>query len=38
MAYADPGIFVSSICWKRKTPNVLVSANSQGKLKVLEMI
>ena len=34
----DPSQFVSSLCWKRKDPNVLLAANSQGRIKVLEMI
>ncbi|KAJ3324482.1 RING finger and WD repeat domain-containing protein 2 [Boothiomyces sp. JEL0866] len=34
----DSNNFISSVCWKRKTPNVLVSANSQGTVKVLEMV
>ncbi|EGF77613.1 hypothetical protein BATDEDRAFT_13928 [Batrachochytrium dendrobatidis JAM81] len=36
--HADPSLFVSSMCWKRKTPNILVAANSQGRVKVLETI
>eukprot|EP00842_Homolaphlyctis_polyrhiza_P002575 jgi/Hompol1/3318/HPOL_006465-RA len=38
LPHPDPSQFVSSLCWKRKTPNVLVAANSQGRVKVLEMI
>ncbi|KAI8914615.1 ring finger and WD repeat domain 2 [Gorgonomyces haynaldii] len=34
--YGDPMQFVSSVCWKRRS-NVLVCANSQGRVKVLEM-
>ncbi|KAJ3076505.1 coatomer subunit alpha [Quaeritorhiza haematococci] len=34
----DPSQFVSSVCWKNKTPNVLVAANSQGRIKVMEMV
>ncbi|KAJ2997724.1 coatomer subunit alpha [Globomyces sp. JEL0801] len=34
----DPAQFVSSVCWKRKSPNILVCANSQGRVKVMEMI
>ncbi|KAH6560420.1 hypothetical protein BASA62_010430 [Batrachochytrium salamandrivorans] len=37
-SHADPSLFVSSMCWKRKTPNILVAANSQGRVKVLEMV
>lgn len=33
----DPNRFVSSVCWKRNTPNVLVAANSQGRIKVMEL-
>ncbi|KAJ3226766.1 RING finger and WD repeat domain-containing protein 2 [Clydaea vesicula] len=33
----DPNQFVSSVCWQRNTQNVLVTANSQGRIKVLEM-
>ncbi|KAJ3416693.1 hypothetical protein HDV05_000523 [Chytridiales sp. JEL 0842] len=33
----DPSHFVSSVCFKRKNPEVLVAANSQGRIKVLEM-
>lgn len=33
----DPQMFVSSVCFKRKTSNVLVCANSQGRIKILEM-
>jgi len=34
----DPTQFVSSVCWKRLEPNVMVAANSQGRIKVLEMV
>ncbi|KAJ3315114.1 coatomer subunit alpha [Boothiomyces sp. JEL0838] len=34
----DSSTFISSVCWKRKTPNILVCANSQGTVKVLEMV
>ena len=37
MQEEDPTQFVSNVCFKRKTPNVLVAANSQGRIKVLEM-
>ncbi|KAJ3220397.1 coatomer subunit alpha [Dinochytrium kinnereticum] len=33
----DPSHFVSSVCWKRKSPDILLSANSQGRIKVLQM-
>jgi WD40 repeat protein len=33
----EPGMFVSSICWMRRRECVLVCANSQGRVKVLEM-
>ncbi|KAJ2721132.1 hypothetical protein H4R23_004629 [Coemansia sp. Cherry 401B] len=33
----DPSLFVSAVCWKNKT-NTLLSANSQGIIKVLEMV
>ncbi|KAI8922859.1 WD40-repeat-containing domain protein [Entophlyctis helioformis] len=34
----DPVQFVSSVCWKRKTGNVLAAANSQGQIRVLELV
>jgi protein suppressor of PHYA-105 1 len=37
MTEEDNSQFVSSVCWKRKSPNVLISANSQGRVKILEM-
>eukprot|EP00741_Cyanophora_paradoxa_P005192 tig00000852_g5032.t1 len=34
----DPGLFVSSVCWRRApNANVLLAANSVGTIKVLEM-
>ncbi|KAJ2492406.1 hypothetical protein IWW37_001453 [Coemansia sp. RSA 2050] len=33
----DPSLFVSAVCWKNKT-NTLLSANSQGIIKVLELV
>jgi E3 ubiquitin-protein ligase RFWD2 len=36
-AESDPGQFVSSVCWMRAREGVLVAANSQGRIKVLEM-
>lgn len=33
----DASQFVSSVCWKRNS-NVLLSANSQGTIKVLELV
>ncbi|KAJ1909751.1 hypothetical protein LPJ71_003416, partial [Coemansia sp. S17] len=33
----DPSLFVSAVCWKSKT-NTLLSANSQGIIKVLELV
>jgi hypothetical protein len=33
----DPTTFVSGVSWMKKRPGVLVSANSQGRIKVLEM-
>ncbi|KAJ2498157.1 hypothetical protein GGH96_004527 [Coemansia sp. RSA 1972] len=33
----DPSLFVSAVCWKNKT-NTVLSANSQGIIKVLEMV
>jgi len=32
----DPSLFVSSVCWK-KSSNILLAANSQGTIKVLEL-
>ncbi|KAI9205927.1 WD40-repeat-containing domain protein [Polychytrium aggregatum] len=33
----DPNQFVSSVCWKRNSPDILLSANSRGIIKVMEM-
>ncbi|KAJ3279932.1 RING finger and WD repeat domain-containing protein 2 [Borealophlyctis nickersoniae] len=33
----DPSQFVSSVCWKRNSPTTLIAANSQGRIKVMEM-
>ncbi|KAJ2025282.1 hypothetical protein GGI06_000648 [Coemansia sp. S85] len=33
----DPSLFVSAVCWKNKT-NTLLSANSQGIIKILELV
>lgn len=33
----DSGQFVSSVCWRRKS-NVVVAANSTGRLKLLQMV
>ncbi|KAJ2892492.1 hypothetical protein GGI21_005597, partial [Coemansia aciculifera] len=33
----DPSLFVSAVCWKSKS-NTLLSANSQGIIKVLELV
>ncbi|KAJ2784206.1 hypothetical protein H4R18_001261 [Coemansia javaensis] len=33
----DPSLFVSAVCWKAKT-NTVLSANSQGIIKVLDMV
>ncbi|KAJ2607450.1 hypothetical protein H4S08_004825 [Coemansia sp. RSA 1365] len=33
----DPSLFVSAVCWKSKS-NTILSANSQGIIKVLEMV
>ncbi|KAJ3095324.1 RING finger and WD repeat domain-containing protein 2 [Phlyctochytrium planicorne] len=35
---ADPSHFVSSVCWKRKSPDILLAANSEGRIKVMQMI
>ncbi|KAJ1667395.1 hypothetical protein IW140_000892 [Coemansia sp. RSA 1813] len=32
----DPSLFVSAVCWKKKS-NTILSANSQGIIKVLDM-
>ncbi|KAJ1732097.1 hypothetical protein LPJ72_003602 [Coemansia sp. Benny D160-2] len=32
----DPSLFVSAVCWKKKS-NTMLSANSQGIIKVLDM-
>ncbi|KAJ3303722.1 coatomer subunit alpha [Kappamyces sp. JEL0829] len=37
-AEEDPNQFVSSVCWKRKTSDILVCANSQGRVKVMQMM
>ncbi|KAJ3058209.1 coatomer subunit alpha, partial [Podochytrium sp. JEL0797] len=37
LADPDPGQFVSSVCWKRKDPSVLVAANSVGSVKVMQL-
>lgn len=34
----DTTHFVSSVCWCPKRPQLIVVANSQGTIKVLEMI
>ncbi|KAJ3045226.1 coatomer subunit alpha [Rhizophlyctis rosea] len=34
----DPTQFVSSVCWKRNSSNTLIAANSQGRVKVMEMV
>lgn len=33
----DEGQFVSSVCWK-KNSNVLLAANSQGTIKIMELV
>ncbi|KAJ1999549.1 hypothetical protein GGI04_001723 [Coemansia thaxteri] len=33
----DPSLFVSAVCWKSRT-NTMLSANSQGIIKVLELV
>ncbi|KAJ1901995.1 hypothetical protein LPJ81_003668 [Coemansia sp. IMI 209127] len=33
----DPSLFVSAVCWKKKS-NTILSANSQGIIKVLDMV
>ena len=33
----DASQFVSSVCW-RKESNVLLAANSQGTIKILELV
>jgi hypothetical protein len=33
----DEKQFVSSVCWKRNS-NVLLAANSQGTIKILELV
>ncbi|KAJ2549444.1 hypothetical protein EV175_004447 [Coemansia sp. RSA 1933] len=33
----DPSLFVSAVCWKNKS-NTILSANSQGIIKVLDMV
>lgn len=33
----DPAMFVSSICWARKTPNVFIAANSGGHVRLLRV-
>ncbi|KAJ1984977.1 hypothetical protein H4R34_000321 [Dimargaris verticillata] len=37
MAEKDSSLFVSSVCWKKNT-NVLMAANSQGTVKVLQLV
>ncbi|KAJ1982808.1 hypothetical protein H4R35_000167 [Dimargaris xerosporica] len=37
MVEKDPNLFVSSVCWKNDT-NVLMAANSQGTVKVLQLV
>ncbi|KAI9342934.1 WD40-repeat-containing domain protein [Obelidium mucronatum] len=34
----EPAQFVSSVCWKRKSPDVLIAANSVGGVKVMQLI
>ncbi|KAJ1823840.1 hypothetical protein LPJ73_009367, partial [Coemansia sp. RSA 2703] len=36
-AEEDPSLFVSAVCWKNKT-NTMLSANSQGIIKFLELV
>ncbi|TPX77794.1 hypothetical protein CcCBS67573_g00921 [Chytriomyces confervae] len=38
VADADPYHFVSSVCWKKKDPDVLMAANSVGGVKVMKMV
>ncbi|TPX34474.1 hypothetical protein SmJEL517_g02905 [Synchytrium microbalum] len=38
LADEDPAQFVSSVAYRRTHPNVLIAANSQGRVKVLEMV
>lgn len=33
----DNGLFVSSVCWRRKS-DMVIAANSSGCIKVLEMV
>ncbi|KAJ3015673.1 UNVERIFIED_CONTAM: coatomer subunit alpha, partial [Siphonaria sp. JEL0065] len=34
----EPSQFVSSVCWKRKSPDVLIAANSVGGVKVMQLV
>ncbi|KAJ1549982.1 RING finger and WD repeat domain-containing protein 2 [Nowakowskiella sp. JEL0078] len=36
--HEDPSVFVSSITWRRTAPNILLAANSQGRVKVMELV
>ena len=36
-AEPDPGQFVSSVSWMKKREDVLVAANSMGRIKILEL-
>lgn len=34
----DHSHFISSVCWKRRSPEIMIAANSQGRIKVLQMV
>jgi len=36
--YCDINQFISSLSWKNTSPNVLIAANSEGRVKVYELV
>jgi len=36
--FRDPSHFVSSVRWRRHDPDILLTANSQGRIKLMELI
>ncbi|KAJ3384312.1 coatomer subunit alpha [Entophlyctis sp. JEL0112] len=35
---SDPSHFISNVCWMRKSPDILIAANSVGGVKVLQLV
>ena len=36
--YSDSNQFISSLAWKNTSPNILLAANSEGRVKVYELV